>query len=231
VSLLGANGDFASLNLFAYCGNNPIDRKDDTGGFWHIVAGAAIGGLIGAVSSIVGQVVSGNEINWGEVAVSAGAGALSGAINAACPGMGAVATGVIQGAIGAGTYAATELVNGRTPTVGGTLAAGITSGVLAGGTKAVSNKIAQNVCPKSVQNAGTPFKGVGSSQIGVDPNTLTLNPNFTPHQGKYNSALSRIKSEGMYGVIEVYRNGMVINGQHRVLIGRLLGLAVDVIIR
>ena len=27
VSMLGANGDFASLNLFAYCGNNPVSRK------------------------------------------------------------------------------------------------------------------------------------------------------------------------------------------------------------
>ena len=55
--------------------------------------------------------------------------------------------GLVQGAIGAGTYAATELVNGRTPTVGGTLAAGITSGVLAGGTKAVDNLIAKGFKP------------------------------------------------------------------------------------
>ena len=35
--MLGANGDFASLNLFAYCGNNPISRKDIGGYFWDIV--------------------------------------------------------------------------------------------------------------------------------------------------------------------------------------------------
>ena len=34
VDLLGANGDFASLNLFAYCGNNPVHRKDTNGYFW-----------------------------------------------------------------------------------------------------------------------------------------------------------------------------------------------------
>ena len=38
-------------NLFAYCGNNPITRADDGGEFWHIVVGAAIGGIIGAVSA------------------------------------------------------------------------------------------------------------------------------------------------------------------------------------
>ncbi len=139
--------------------------------------------------------------------------------------MGAVATGIVHGVVGAGTYAATELVNGRTPTLDGTLAAGITSGVLAGGAKGISNKIAK---PKIPQNTGTPFKGVGSSQVGVDPSTLTLNPNFTPHPGKYASALAKIKSGGMYGSVEVTRNGLVTSGQHRTL---LLGIAVDVEIR
>ena len=37
VDLLGANGDFASLNLFAYCGNNPVSRADAGGYFWDIV--------------------------------------------------------------------------------------------------------------------------------------------------------------------------------------------------
>ena len=141
VDLLGANGDFASLNLFSYCGNNPVSRADSNGHFWHIAAGAVVGGLIGAISSVVGQAVSGQKINWAEVGVSAASGALTGAITAACPGMGAVATGIVHGVVGAGTYAATELVNGRTPTVAGTLAAGITSGVLSGGTKAIGNAI------------------------------------------------------------------------------------------
>jgi len=40
-----------------------------------------------------------------------------------------------------------------------------------------------------------------------------------------------IKKNGMYGQIDVLRNGTVINGQHRVLIARKLGIAVDVAIR
>ncbi len=55
---------------------------------------------------------------------------------------------------------------------------------------------------------------MGSSQIGVDPNTLTLNPNFTPHPGKYASALQKIATEEMYGHVEVTRNGLVLSGQH-----------------
>ncbi len=128
-------------NLYAYCDNNPAVRADSGGDFWHIVAAATIGGLIGGISSIVGQAVSGQKINWAEVGVSAASGALTGAITTACPSMGAVATGIVHGAVGAGTHVATELVNGRTPTVAGTLAAGVTSGVLAGGTKAIGNAI------------------------------------------------------------------------------------------
>ena len=89
----------------------------------------------------MGQVVSGQKINWKAVGVSAASGAITGAITAACPGMGAVATGAVHGVVGAGTYAATELANGRTPTIAGTLAAGITSGVLAGGAKALGNAL------------------------------------------------------------------------------------------
>ena len=37
ISLLGANKDFASLNLFVYCGNNPIIRRDATGTVWETV--------------------------------------------------------------------------------------------------------------------------------------------------------------------------------------------------
>lgn len=135
-------------NLYAYCDNNPVVRIDADGEFWNLIGaavGAVVGGVIGAASSIVGQAISGKEINWGDVGVSAASGAISGAINGALPGLSAVATGVIQGAVGAGTYATTELVNGRTPTLEGTLAAGVTSGVLAGGAKAVGNLVNKGV--------------------------------------------------------------------------------------
>ena len=46
-SLLGANGDFTSLNLYAYCGNNPVSRSDDGGEAWNIAIGVAIGAIAG----------------------------------------------------------------------------------------------------------------------------------------------------------------------------------------
>ena len=46
---LGANGNIASYNLFAYCENNPINMVDLTGNIAANVIGAIIGGVIGAV--------------------------------------------------------------------------------------------------------------------------------------------------------------------------------------
>ena len=36
-SLLGVNNNFISLNLYAYCGNNPVVRQDDTGDAWETI--------------------------------------------------------------------------------------------------------------------------------------------------------------------------------------------------
>ena len=134
--LTASETSFSDKNLFAYCDDNPVNRSDDGGDFWHILAGAAIGAIGGAISSIVSQAISGEDINWKAVGISAASGAISGAITAACPCMGPIATGLVQGSLSAATYAATEkIAYGRDPTVEDTLRVGITSGVMAGGMK------------------------------------------------------------------------------------------------
>ena len=72
-SLEKANWD---KNLFAYCDNNPVSRRDAGGEFWHLVIGAVIGGVInGGITAIKGGSVT-------DIAISAAAGALSGALSA-----------------------------------------------------------------------------------------------------------------------------------------------------
>ena len=71
--------DFTDKNLYAYCDNNPITRKDDGGEFWHIVAGAVIGGIASAVVEIVKNP---NDINWASVAKEVIVGAATGALSA-----------------------------------------------------------------------------------------------------------------------------------------------------
>ena len=133
-------------NAYAYCGNNPVTRVDDEGEFWNIVIGAIVGAIVGAVVSAVTQAASGQDINWAAVGVAAACGALSGAVNAACPCMGVAATGLVQGSIGALEYAGTELAYGRTPTLEKTLMAGVTTGMFAAGGKFVAQSVGLTAC-------------------------------------------------------------------------------------
>ena len=105
------------------------------------------GAIGGAISSIVSQVTSGQEINWKAVGISAASGAISGAITAACPCMGPVAAGVVQGTLSAATYAVTEKVAyGRDPSLGETLKVGFISGVTAGVTQYVGQELGLIQC-------------------------------------------------------------------------------------
>ena len=87
IGLLGANGDFASYNLFAYCGNNPVAREDKSGELWNVVAGAVVGGTISLVTSIVSEVIEGDFTlkDVGQIAISTTIGAMEGAMIAFCP--------------------------------------------------------------------------------------------------------------------------------------------------
>lgn len=72
-------------NLYAYCDNNPITRADGDGEYWHIIAGAVIGGVISGVSAILTQYIgleNGEELNWGQVIASTILGMTAGALAA-----------------------------------------------------------------------------------------------------------------------------------------------------
>ena len=60
-AVLSANGLY-DQNLFAYCDNNPVMRADNEGGFWHIVAGAAVGAVIGVLAQATTNLLSGEDI-------------------------------------------------------------------------------------------------------------------------------------------------------------------------
>ena len=96
VGLLGANGDFTSLNMFAYCGNNPVNREDGGGEAWHL----AIGALVGAVAGVVGQVISDvvTSVMNGEVTVSNWQTYTGAAIGGAAGGVVLAATGNMNAA-------------------------------------------------------------------------------------------------------------------------------------
>ena len=81
IELLGVNGDFTSINLFVYCGNNPIIREDKGGHFWNIVAGAVVGAVISTITQVVDNLIGGNDWHDG-LALTAACGAITGALAA-----------------------------------------------------------------------------------------------------------------------------------------------------
>ena len=83
VSNLGTNSDFVSVNLFLYCGNNPVIRIDKNGDFWNTIIGAAAGALVGGITAAM----MGTDIKAGVVS-----GAINGAITGAAVDI-AIATG------------------------------------------------------------------------------------------------------------------------------------------
>ena len=69
-------------NMFAYCGNNPVTRSDAEGDWWHVAAGAVVGATVAFVSSVATGFIESGSVDLGAACISAGFGALSGALAA-----------------------------------------------------------------------------------------------------------------------------------------------------
>ena len=81
----------------------------------------------------------------------------------------------------------------------------------------------------TAKSIGNPFTPNRTVQIGVDPNTLKFGRALNPQKLKI--VKQEVFKNGMYGVIEVNRNGIILDGNHRVAVAQILKIAVDVIIR
>ena len=101
--------DPLSLNLYTYCYNNPVMYVDPSGHWIHLAIGAAIGGLVAATVSVVGQLIENkgdfSKIDGVKVLTATVAGAVSGLV--ASTGVGLVG----QIAINAGLSAANSFAD------------------------------------------------------------------------------------------------------------------------
>jgi RHS repeat-associated protein len=126
------------FNRYAYTGNDPINRMDPNGEFWHIVGAGALGGVVGTLVNAGVQYAATGEVNVGD-ALAAGAGAAAAsAIIAANPAMAAnPATMAALGAVtSAGASVGGDVVNGRSVDAAGALVSGVAGAIaVPGGAK------------------------------------------------------------------------------------------------
>ena len=98
-------------NLYAYCDNDPISRADNSGEFWHIVAGAAAGGIISGIASAISQWTLDGEIDWRTVGTATLSGMASGAL--AATGVGLVGQILGNAAISMANSAADQIIENQ----------------------------------------------------------------------------------------------------------------------
>ena len=76
------------INLYTYCGNDPINYTDQSGHFpWLVLAAFLFIGVTRAAANAIGQYQSSGEINWFEVAVEGVYGGIMGVLTIATAGM------------------------------------------------------------------------------------------------------------------------------------------------
>ena len=164
VSLLGANGDFSSLNLFAYCGNNPATREDAHGTFWHVVAGALIGGMVSGFSKAI-ELMNSKE-SPKEKAIQIATAAVFGMVGGglAATGIGQVGQIIIGGVLGAAEYATAQALQGEEISTNELITSGVcglVGGAYGGEGAAYGSKFMKYHRGKFVENMN--LRGVGDA--------------------------------------------------------------------
>jgi len=148
------------VNLFAYCGNNPIERTDILGYAWSWAAGL-VGAVVNVVTTYIAAKATGQDYTWKD----AGVAAVTGLFNTMSP----IASGAFSG-----IYAyLSARVNGAS--IKDSLITGIVSGVC---TTASMGNIANHLAPKELSLFGNVVMdltyGTGANLISASVNRLVM---------------------------------------------------------
>ncbi|MCR5231501.1 MAG: RHS repeat-associated core domain-containing protein, partial [Acholeplasmatales bacterium] len=104
------------LNLYAYCGNDPINMKDEEGNLCFLAClaiGALVGAIVGFGTSLASEAISNggvDKVNWGIVASSTIFGAIDGALSVT--GLGPIASVAISGVLAGIQYTVEQAISG-----------------------------------------------------------------------------------------------------------------------
>ena len=164
--------DFLGYNMFAYCGNNPVSRKDNGGTFWNIVIGAAVGALVSGITAAVDSYTSTGSVDWGKVGIASAVGAISGGVaatgfgvftqagvSAAASAVGSVATDLYERSKkpDAGTITLKE-IGGIAARAAGSAAIGFGSSLIGSGAgRAVSKALEDKGATMVLRSKGTTY--------------------------------------------------------------------------
>ena len=115
-TLMSTGQSALGYNMFAYCGNNPVVRKDSEGTFWHLIVGAVVGVATQYVADVVSNLASGKSFSESLKPTSSwadyGSAAVSGAL--AASGIGVIGSVAANAALGGATYVANCQISGET---------------------------------------------------------------------------------------------------------------------
>ncbi len=101
------------LNLYAYCGNNPVMGYDPYGTFFlSLLIAAVVSAAASALGSIIVQAATTGRVDWAQVGISALFGAVSGALSFTGVG-GIVGQFFIQGALAVGEMYSIAALHGE----------------------------------------------------------------------------------------------------------------------
>jgi RHS repeat-associated protein len=213
---------FTGVNLFQYCGNNPVNSADPSGKAWLHWAIAALV-VVGCAIAVVATAGGALPAILAVAAVASGGTALTvGSTVAAAAFVGASA------ALGTAAYLASSTSSSLNDFADqgnwGTVAATAGGAIISAASAAASTWSSS----KSSMSTGKPFDPEGPKvQIGVDPKTLTPTKDLTTLDPV------RLKNVEIFGrdqALSVYRNGVIEDGHHRLANALANNRAVDIVI-
>ena len=208
------------LNLYAYCGNNPVMGYDPNGTleWYHWL------GIVGAVIVAAAATV----LTLGAFGIAVGGVGLAGAVihGAAVGALIGAGIGVAGGAIAGGIYSAVTGADFWSSVGVGAMAGfgiGAIVGAIVGGAIGYTSFAQPGVAFNPKYHSNLTQKGVNPQTVqygrqGFEPKKVIQNLFETIRKGKIEKAIT------------VSREGIVLQGNHRLLMARLFKITIDVII-